>query len=96
MKFACTCGREIFDGTDGLGHKARAVADRDWNGFWDAVDAALERPGRAAAQAMALRARLPALTLYECPGCGRLWADTPGGLVGFSPDNARVNKLFAR
>lgn len=96
MKFDCACGATIFDGTDGLRHKAHAIADTDWNGFWDALDAALDHPGRAGATSMALRGRARARPVYECAACGRLWVgDGDGGLLGYSPDNGRQNRVFS-
>lgn len=102
MKITCSCGAMIHDGTDGLPQKGHVIGDRDWNGFWDAVDRALERAAGRSEQkrarlAMELRARARARLAYECAACGRLWLDDgAGGLVAFTPEDGRAARVLDR
>lgn len=90
MKFDCACGRQLVDSGDGHPHKARVVADRDWERFLDDV----EQGAPDAPWTRHVRA------LYQCPDCGRLWLDQGGRrLLAFVPE-AREGPprtdLFAR
>jgi hypothetical protein len=38
MNFTCICGHVVSDSTDDLPHKARLVADEDWNLFTESLD----------------------------------------------------------
>lgn len=42
MHFYCQCGNRIDDTTDMISYKARMIADQDWDGFLDAICAAIE------------------------------------------------------
>lgn len=76
MKIQCPCGFLISDGADGLPHKARFIADQEWEAFWDQVDAAVEKSGPSAQAkeeaCMRLRALAAFRSAWQCRACGRL------------------------
>lgn len=84
MKFACTCGHVILDGTDYIPYKAHVISDQD---IFDAAEMSDRGSGDW----------FPTLTrrLYECTACGRLWIEGPDGeLAGYAPE-ARTGQILA-
>lgn len=98
MKFDCTCGASIIDGSDDLPHKAHLIPDQDWFATFDAIDAEVIAPFAAGrmtkdtashlVRAIALRS---ARLMYQCRECGRLHVDDHRKqLQSFVPENDEV------
>jgi len=98
MKILCTCDHLIIDQTDGLKNKAYFIADAQWNAFWDAVDAAVEKPGTARqkeAQVMHLRSQKVFRMAWECYNCGKLYVqDQSNELKAYTPDSTSYNAIL--
>jgi hypothetical protein len=91
VKLQCPCGCLIPDVTDGVPSKAHLIADRDWDAFWEAVDAAVERSGPSAREKEAAVMRLRSLNVFrqawQCPQCGRVLVEDPSRAVhAFAPE----------
>ncbi|HEX2204787.1 MAG TPA: hypothetical protein VHG91_15875 [Longimicrobium sp.] len=91
MKIQCPCGHEVSDGGDALPNKAHFIADQEWDAFWDAVDAAVERSGPSPRAREAAVMRLRGLGLFrqawQRSQCGRLLLDdTPTTVRVFTPE----------
>jgi hypothetical protein len=77
MKFACSCGHVISDGTDYLRYKAYLISDQD---IYDA----LEMSDRGSGDWWPTLTR----TMYDCEKCGRVWIyDHAGLLQSFLPES---------
>ena len=85
MKINCSCGKQIFDSTDGLPNKAHILPDQDWFFVLDAIDAAIENTGPSpsdkTAACMAIRALITQKTrsAWQCTSCGALYLDDHKG-----------------
>jgi hypothetical protein len=102
MKIECPCGYLIHDGADNLPHKAHFITDQDWEGFWEEVDAAVEKSGPSARDKEAAVMRLRSLKVFrqawQCRSCGRLHVDDASHTAWpFAPDpGGAPPTLFAR
>ena len=99
MKIQCKCGSLIYDGTDGLRHKAHILPDRAWGAFLETSDAAIERSGPSEKEkedaCMKVRSSFgnAARIAYQCSNCGRVFLhDLQGTLHGFIPESADGSK----
>lgn len=80
--FRCECGEGSFlSSTDNRSYTALILADQDYDAFSEQVDRAIETartiPQREAA-CLAWRA-FPLPRAWQCPHCGSLYVETPGG-----------------
>ena len=101
MKIQCPCGELVHDAGDGLPNKAHFIADQDWEAFWEAVDAAVERSGPSPRAKEAAVMRLRGLGVFrqawQCRHCGRLHLDdTPSTVRTFAPDEDAPPDVFRR
>jgi hypothetical protein len=99
MKITCECGHLLSDNTDKLPYKAHFISDQDWDAFWDAIDEAIENPGRAAndreARCMQLRRLQLFRRAWQCPTCGRLFVDDQGyNLNVFLPNSTETSRTI--
>jgi len=99
MKIQCECGVLVYDGTDGLSHKAHVVPDRLIEQVWDAADFAIEKSGPSPkekeAACMKFRSVLGSSSrlAYQCSNCGRLFVyDSSRHLHTFVPASPEVSK----
>ncbi len=84
MKFLCTCGHVIDDGTDYIPYKAHVISDQD---IYEAAEVSARG---SESWVVALTRRL-----YECIACGRLWLEGPGReLAGYKPE-VRAGTIIA-
>ena len=100
MKIQCPCGHTIPDGGENSPTKGHLIPDTLWSAFWDAIDKAIEDSGPSQADkeaaCMSLRHMKLARTMWQCPACGRLFANTPSDrLEVYAPehDNGARNIL---
>ncbi len=85
MKFQCLCGKTLSDGTDDIPHKARMIADEDWNHFTKSCDRQQGSDWRLVTN------------IYQCPECGCLRIEKPTGhVVFFRPESESVSKSLLR
>lgn len=81
MKIHCHCGEMILDIVDGQSNKAHFIPDQEWEGLWDAIDAAVEKSGpspkdkeRACMELRSLLGQLARLA-WQCDDCGRIYLE---------------------
>ncbi|MEM6465974.1 MAG: hypothetical protein AAF679_05660 [Pseudomonadota bacterium] len=98
MNIKCKCGAIILDTTDDLAHKAHIVGDKDYFGFLDQIDEAIESTETdREALCMKVRRAFPKRLAWECHSCGRLYLDDAhGNLVEYLPQNGKNNRIFDR
>lgn len=98
MKITCACGAIIVDQGDDLPHKAHIIGDKDYLGFLDRIDAAIEDTCADKARiAMQIRRDEPSRLGWECGTCGRLYLnDATNNLVAYVPENRQANRIFDR
>ena len=96
MKIKCRCGEKIVDNTDYLPHKAYLIRDKDWFGFWDDIDNAIENSGHSTkekeAACMKLRLGNYARKIWQCSSCGRIYIDDEAGeLHVYEPESSKTS-----
>jgi hypothetical protein len=79
MQIRCPCGGILPDVTDNLSYKAYFIADQDRGDYWDAIEAAILRPGETEQERRSAfgRVRRFICEVYRpawvCRNCGRLF-----------------------
>jgi hypothetical protein len=85
MKFQCVCGKILSDNVDEIPHKARLIADEDWNEFTESSESPNGYDWHLVTN------------IYQCPQCGRLRIEKPAGIVSFfEPENETVSKSLLK
>ncbi len=98
MKIVCECGALIVDQSDCLPHKAHFIADQEWDGLFEAIDAVVQQAGLGANSDEAICMRVRELIgrasrpAWQCAACGRLYLDDLPELRPFVPASAAVPK----
>ena len=99
MKIKCNCGSIIVDQTDYLKVKGYIISDTQWFDFWEALDNAIEDSGPNKTDkenaVMRMRQQNVFKTVWECPGCGKLYVDSrDGNLIQYTPESKRYNGVL--
>ncbi|MBQ8920973.1 MAG: hypothetical protein IJ060_02290 [Oscillospiraceae bacterium] len=99
----CKCGFVFHDNTDAISWKAHLITDKDWFPLLDMADSLIESsdPDRATL-CMTLRHNLHRVNscvqtrlLYQCPGCGRVYIESPdGAYFCFVPEDSDNDKML--
>ena len=101
MKINCECGCQILDIADNQSTKALYIPDKAWNGFWDAIDDAIEKSGPTPEDkekaVMSVRQMSLFRTMWQCPECGQLFIDDQDCKVHtFKPISEPINKAIPK
>jgi hypothetical protein len=101
VRFRCSCGEFSFlDSTDNRSYVAHLIPDQEWDGFWGAIDDAVEKSGSAArdkADACVALRRSRVRMAWQCPRCGGLYIEDPEGRPQrFVPESPAVSRRLLR
>ncbi|MEH6727292.1 MAG: hypothetical protein V7703_14105, partial [Hyphomicrobiales bacterium] len=81
-------------------NKGHIFGDKDWFGFWDKIDDAIENPPKhETKQETVMRTRQGETSrlVWECHQCGRLYLeDQDHNLVEYRPANRKYNAILTR
>lgn len=101
MKFLCDCGKLIVDQTDDLPYKGHLISDQDYNDYFDAIDAAIEKGGPSQSdkekeiECMIIRSINAFRSIYQCSNCGTIFInDSEGKFHLYAPKSIADSKTI--